>query len=347
MKKKLYKSYHLIIIPYDKTGGRSILFTVKALKLLTLLLIMVIAIPSTLITLHTRNYYRLRTTLFPTLEKNSILTRENSEMKEETAKLELVIDSLTTQLFSERAVQRERLKSLNERVERIKKFAENLRIMAGFKLEPNVAQPPGLGGPVPEQDDENFLFTEDVEKQEILLAFNEAGALLSKKLTSSKEKLKFLWDYFENKSSVIEGTPEIQPVPGFIISGFGYRINPFSGREEFHRGIDIPAPTGTKIKAPADGVVIFVGRRGGYGYLVEIDHGNNYKTVYGHLHTFDVEVGDRVRKGDFIGEVGSTGRSTGAHLHYEVRLNNVAVDPVNYLKSVEERKKEFEEKKDI
>lgn len=342
MKKKRYKSYHLIIIPHDKTQSKSFIFTVKTLKLLTLVTIILIVTFSTLITLHTRNFCRIRIALLPTLDKNTILRKENIEIKEENKSLELMIDSLATQLLSERAAHRERLKSLNVQVKRVKRFAENLRIMAGFKLEPKEAQPPGLGGPIPKDKDATFLLIADVEKEEILLAFSAAERSLFKKVYSSKKKLQILWDYFENKNSLIEGTPEIKPVPGKILSGFGYRIGPFTGRTEFHGGVDIPAPTGTKIKAPADGVVIFLGRREGYGKVIEIDHGNNYKTVYGHLHTFDVEVGDRVRKGDFIGEVGNTGRSTGSHLHYEVRLNNVAVDPVTYFKSVEERREEFE-----
>jgi murein DD-endopeptidase MepM/ murein hydrolase activator NlpD len=346
MRKKRYRSYHIIIIPYDKVRSKEIFFSVKSLKFITIGAIALVLIVTTLISLHTVNYQRIRTALYPTMRKNTVLMNENREMTEDKDRLVFIIDSLTSQLHSERAVHREKLKALNVQAERIKKFAENLRIMAGFKLDPKHKQPPGLGGPIPEEEDKNFLKVEDVESEEILSSFLSAESSLFKKMSKSNKDLRFLWSYFENKSSVIEGTPEMQPVPGFILSGFGYRIDPFSGREEFHKGVDIPAPTGTKIKAPAAGVVIFAGRRGGYGKIIVIDHGNNYKTVYGHLHEFDVEVGDRVQKGDFIGEVGNTGRSTGSHLHYEVRLNDVAVNPVNYFKSVEERKKDLEEKEE-
>lgn len=343
MRKRMYKSYHIIIIPHDKVRSRNIFLTAKMLKLLTLVTIALLMTFTVLITLHTKNFNKIRIALFPTIRKNSILLKDNKEMVEKKERLEFVVDSLRTKLFSERAVHREKLKALNVQAERVQKFAENLRIMAGFKLNPEHAQPPGLGGPIPEEEDENFLKIENVEDDSILSEFSYAERTLFKKMWSSKRELNFLWDYFEDKSSVIEGTPEIQPVPGFILSGFGYRIGPFSGRSEFHRGVDIPAPIGTKIKAPAAGVVIFVGRKGGYGKLLVIDHGNNYKTVYGHLHSFDVKVGDRVTKGDFVGEVGNTGRSTGPHLHYEVVLNDVAVNPVKYFKSVEERKKDIGE----
>jgi len=345
MRKKRFISYHLILVPYDKVGGKNILLTVKTLKILTLLSTLIVIIAAVSIVSHTRNYYRLRTTLFPTLNRNSVLTSENTSIKQEKTELLSTIDSLATQLYAERAVHREKLKSLNLQAKRIQRFAENLRIMAGFKLEPREAQPPGLGGPLPEEKD-IFLKSNNLEDEEIIKSFYSAENQVHKKFSSSNEKLKFMWKYFENKNSVIVGTPQLQPVPGKIISGFGYRINPFTGGSEFHKGVDIPAPIGTKIKAPADGVVIFAGRRGGYGNLLEIDHGNNYKTVYGHIHSFDVAIGDRVKEDSYIGEVGSTGRSTGPHLHYEVRLNNVPVNPVPYFKSVTERKKEYETNKE-
>ena len=347
MKKKMYKSFHLMFVPYDKKSSKSIFLTARVQKVLTLASIVIVVVVTSLITRHTKNYYKLRTSHFPTLKENTLLAKENKKMKVKEEGSQFVIDSLTAQLFSERAVHRERLKSLNMQVERVKKFAEELRVMVGFKLEPKEAQPPGLGGPVSEDEEVKFLLTEDVENDDVLLAFDKGEKQVLKKLSSAKDNLKLLWSYFENKNFIIEGTPEIQPVPGSILSGFGYRINPFTGREEMHRGVDIPAPIGTKIRAPSDGVVVFVGRRGGYGKILEIDHGNSYKTVYGHLHAFDVEVGDRVKKGDFIGEVGNTGRSTGPHLHYEVRLNNVAVNPITYFRSVEERKREFEEEQKV
>jgi len=345
MRKKRFISYHLILVPYDKVGGKNILLTAKTLKILTLLSTLIVIIAAVSIVSHTRNYYRLRTTLFPTLNRNSVLTSENTSIKQEKTELLSTIDSLATQLYAERAVHREKLKSLNLQAKRIQRFAENLRIMAGFKLEPREAQPPGLGGPLPEEKD-IFLKSNNLEDEEIIKSFYSAENQVHKKFSSSNEKLKFMWKYFENKNSVIVGTPQLQPVPGKIISGFGYRINPFTGGSEFHKGVDIPAPIGTKIKAPADGVVIFARRRGGYGNLLEIDHGNNYKTVYGHIHSFEVAIGDRVKEDSYIGEVGSTGRSTGPHLHYEVRLNNVPVNPVPYFKSVTERKKEYETNKE-
>ncbi|MAF29831.1 MAG: hypothetical protein CL819_11510 [Croceicoccus sp.] len=112
-----------------------------------------------------------------------------------------------------------------------------------------------------------------------------------------------------------------------ISSPFGYRRDPFTGRAAMHSGLDFRGATGTPIRAAAKGRVAFVGRKGGYGNVIEIRHGNGVMTRYAHMSKFDARVGDRVDAGETIGRIGSTGRSTGPHLHFEVRINNRAVDP--------------------
>jgi murein DD-endopeptidase MepM/ murein hydrolase activator NlpD len=126
--------------------------------------------------------------------------------------------------------------------------------------------------------------------------------------------------------------PSIWPVRGYITSGVGDRSNPFGGGgNENHPGLDIAATHGTSIEAGGDGIVIKAGPQGGYGNLVVIDHGYGITTRYGHMSRIDVKVGDHVHRGMQLGAVGSTGRSTGPHLHYEVRLYDRVVDPMNYL----------------
>ncbi|MBX3313458.1 MAG: M23 family metallopeptidase [Actinobacteria bacterium] len=118
------------------------------------------------------------------------------------------------------------------------------------------------------------------------------------------------------------------PIPGYRIgSKFGMRFHPILGIARLHAGGDIGAPSGTPIHAPADGVVVFAGERGGYGNCVVIDHGSSLGTLYGHQSRINVQVGDVVQRGDIIGWVGSTGLSTGPHLHFETRLKGVPVDP--------------------
>jgi len=125
--------------------------------------------------------------------------------------------------------------------------------------------------------------------------------------------------------------PSIWPVNGRLMAGFGVRSDPFSGEGAMHTGIDISAPIGTPVRATADGIVVHAGWNGGYGRCVIIDHGNNYQTWYAHLSRIDVIEGEETRQGEVLGEVGSSGRSTGSHLHYEVRISNTPVNPYRFL----------------
>lgn len=140
-----------------------------------------------------------------------------------------------------------------------------------------------------------------------------------------------LWESLSERQSLISATPNIKPVRGWFTSKFGYRISPFTTRPVMHAGLDIAASPGSPIYAPADGVVSFAGYDPGYGKLVSIDHGYGVVTRFGHTSAIYVEVGQKIHRRDVIAAVGNTGRSTGPHLHYEVRVNNVPVDPQNYV----------------
>ena len=126
--------------------------------------------------------------------------------------------------------------------------------------------------------------------------------------------------------------PNLWPVEGQVTGSFGERIDPFNGEGAFHSGVDIGSSYGAKIIAPADGVVTIVDTMGGYGKTIMIDHGNGISTRYGHLSGFAVTPGQKVQRGDLIGYVGESGRSTGPHLHYEVRINDTPVNPYKYLR---------------
>ncbi len=147
-----------------------------------------------------------------------------------------------------------------------------------------------------------------------------------------EESFHVLEEFLKSRESLLVHTPLGYPVRGWITSPYGYRRDPFTGRREFHEGIDIAAPIGAPIRAPADGVVVFVGRKAGYGKMVIIDHGYGYSTAYGHCSRILVKVGQKVKRGQLIAKVGNTGRSTAPHLHYEVRVGKVAVNPYYYLK---------------
>lgn len=125
--------------------------------------------------------------------------------------------------------------------------------------------------------------------------------------------------------------PSMWPVEGRLMSAYGQRTDPFSGEGAYHTGVDISAPTGMIARATADGVVIFADRDGGYGRLVVIDHGNGYQTWYAHLSRYDVMQGQEIRRGEPVGAVGTSGRVTAPHLHYEVRIGQAPVNPYRYL----------------
>ena len=134
-------------------------------------------------------------------------------------------------------------------------------------------------------------------------------------------------DWFKANSA-----PNLWPVEGQVTGSFGERIDPFNGEGAFHSGVDISSNYGHPIVAPADGVIMFTDLLGGYGKAIMIDHGNGISTRYGHLSGFAVSAGQKVHRGDVIGYVGASGRSTGPHLHYEVRINDTPVNPYKYLR---------------
>ena len=134
-------------------------------------------------------------------------------------------------------------------------------------------------------------------------------------------------DWFRANSA-----PNLWPVEGQVTASFGERIDPFNGEGAFHSGVDIGSTYGHPVVAPADGVVVFADFLGGYGKAIMLDHGHGISTRYGHLSGFAVTSGQQVHRGDTIGYVGSSGRSTGPHLHYEVRINDTPVNPYKYLR---------------
>jgi len=125
--------------------------------------------------------------------------------------------------------------------------------------------------------------------------------------------------------------PSLWPVEGRVLSSFGDRTDPFSGEEAVHTGIDLSAPMGSIVRAAADGIVVRADWMSGYGKLVVIDHGNGLQTYYGHLSRFEVVPGEEIRRGDVIARSGATGRVTSPHLHYEVRMSGIPVNPYKYL----------------
>jgi murein DD-endopeptidase MepM/ murein hydrolase activator NlpD len=163
-------------------------------------------------------------------------------------------------------------------------------------------------------------------------------AVIESEINTLKERSGVLQDTFrvldvafQKQSLLLSSTPSIYPVHGLLGNGYGWRRDPFTGMRDFHQGLDLVAPIGTKVVAPADGIVTKVGQSGGFGNSIFVSHGYGIITRYGHLSAYNVKVGQRVKRGDVIGMVGSTGRSTGPHLHYELLVHQRNVDPIKYI----------------
>lgn len=159
---------------------------------------------------------------------------------------------------------------------------------------------------------------------------SDAGSLmqqqefLDRQLAKVEQKL-------SEQALMLAHTPTVAPVIGVITDGFGPRLDPLTRRPAYHDGLDISAPIGTPVRAPAGGVVVFVGRDSGYGKLVRISHGYGYTSLYAHLDRYSVKEGDRIERGAVIGRVGMTGRTTGPHLHYEVWKDGEKQNPLHYI----------------
>ncbi len=159
----------------------------------------------------------------------------------------------------------------------------------------------------------------------------ERAENLEREIKFREKSMSELIEYLEDRRSLFMATPSLWPVRGFITSDFGWRRDPITGITEFHEGIDIASPYGAKVVAAAEGIVIESGPDGGYGKVVVIDHGYGIVTRYAHLSASYVPVGKKVKKGEVIGAVGNSGKSTGPHVHYEVRIDGVPVNPLKYL----------------
>ncbi len=208
-----------------------------------------------------------------------------------------------------------------------RELSRKLRVMVNLEIDEDEAY--GLGGPAPIFSDP--LEDEVGDEKELVRHMHGTLDQLDNEMTIGLQDKTALYKFFENQKILLASTPSIWPTKGWMSSRFGYRVSPFTGKREFHRGIDVATRMSAPIIAPADGIVSFSGRNGGYGRVVVIKHGNGIKTRYAHLKKSLVKKGQHVKRGETIALVGNSGRSTGPHLHYEVHLNNVAVDPLRYI----------------
>lgn len=244
------------------------------------------------------------------------------------------------QLKAALSIQKDEVERINATLHRIHQFAGKVRtIMRLNDPERNLAigplaDVPQTGTPtVMYAQGERIDYEDELPDSKLALQLIEAGVETaeaeSKKVESS---LRELHEYYTDEAGRLASTPSIRPIASRLLnSTFGMRTDPYTGQRVMHKGVDFAADMGSDIFATADGVVVFAGARGKHGKSLVLDHGFGVQTHYSHLSGFKVGVGDNVKRGQVIGAAGNTGRTTGVHLHYEVRLHGLPQDPEKFI----------------
>jgi len=241
-----------------------------------------------------------------------------------------------SRLQMENKLQKTQLQHLARRIDEtltrmceLKEFDRKLKIMVNLENGDEAQEFQGIGGSEPGA--QRPLLTMAGNRAEFFRSMHRSLDALDSEITTSEQDKAELYKFLENQKVILASTPSIWPTKGWLSSRFGYRMSPFTGKKEFHKGIDISTRIGAPIVAPADGIVSKVYQDRGYGNVLCIHHGYGVSTKYAHLKNALVKKGQFVSRGETIALVGKTGRTTGPHLHYEVHLNKVAVDPLRYI----------------
>ncbi|SCG83102.1 putative metalloprotease HI0409 [Proteiniborus sp. DW1] len=315
IKNKKAQTFSLLIIPHSKQ--------VSQVNIATWVPKFLAALVATLLFISGYLCFKLYTSY-------NILKQEYSE---KTNKLN-ALEEINQQQEQEIAKLRNISAEVQEKLETIDNLQGIVKSLVGLEdfsekeedPEQNISRLPSRGGPSLKTD---FLL--DSSKNDIEIQIKELSSLLDK----SHQDLNSLIEDVEVKLKYLDAKPNLMPTTGRVTSGFGYRKNPFGRGREFHNGIDIANSSGTEIKAAGSGIVTFAGYNGGYGRYIIISHGYGYQSVYGHNRKLLVKVGDKVEKGQTISEMGNSGRSTGPHLHFEVRLNGNPIDPMKVIDNLD------------
>ena len=254
---------------------------------------------------------------------------ENKQLKGENFKLRQEIQVI-----------RNKVDSMETTIERVRNYAKKLQILTGQTEKGDVDLPQGPidtdleREPASKMPDRHSELAVQPGSAIASLDENPLELRVDQLQTVSyatESNLSKLQVFLLAKGAIASATPSLLPIAGWLSSPFGYRRNPYDGSFRLHAGVDIAADPGTPVRAPAPGMVIFSGMREGYGKVIVINHGYGISTLFAHLSKFFVNSGDRVKRGEIISEVGSTGHSTGPHLHYEIRKNGIPVNPRTFM----------------
>ena len=247
-------------------------------------------------------------------------------------KIEHTIANQSNEIISQRKqIQKfaSEINTLKSNLVKLNNFEKKIRIIANIDNPSKEDSLFGVGGSIPDDLDSELPLTD--KHNGLMREMHEQARELNLASVSQEKVFESIIKDLKHQRNLLSSTPSIWPTKGWLASGFGYRVSPFTGLREFHKGLDISNRKGTKVIATADGVVSFAGKNGFFGNMIKIDHGHGIMTRYGHLEKTLKKRGDVVKRGDVIGLMGNTGRSTGPHLHYEVFLNGLPVNPQKYI----------------
>lgn len=260
------------------------------------------------------DYLQLKKKSFNTAVLNQTVSEQNNEIKNQRSQIQSFAGEI---------------ENLKNQVDTLCIFEDKVRLIADIKQTSDSSGLIGIGGiPINNLDQDIPL-----EKKHTNLMREMHQQVTQTNIAAKKQALDFehLIKLLEKKRNFLASTPSIRPVEGWITSKFGYRTSPFTGKKEFHSGLDISNKSGTKIIATANGRISYAARKMYFGNMVVIDHGHGRVTRFGHLKKLLVKQGKQVKRGDVIGLLGNTGRSTGPHVHYEVKINGTPVNPLKYI----------------
>ena len=260
------------------------------------------------------DYYHLKATNFSSLDSSEKLSSASDEIVRQRQQIQ--------DFAGEIAELKSKLVELNN-------FEKKIRIIANLEKKDSQDGLFGVGGSIPEDLDTHIPLTQ--RHNSLLRDMHEQVDQLHTASINQGQGFETLFKYLNDQQNLLASTPAVRPCQGWTTSRFGYRKSPFTGRREFHKGLDIANRKDTPIITTADGVVAYSGPKGLLGNMVSIDHGHGMVTRFGHINKILVKRGQAVKRGDIIALMGNTGRSTGPHVHYEIHLNGIPVNPEKYI----------------
>ena len=348
------KYYTVMVVPEKQKGVRTyriptVLF--KSLAFLTVMLFMLIGVLA-------YDYWKILQQVY----ENKHLSIENRQLKEQIQLFQMKMNSLSDDLRRINTFEKKLrvitgledvsakgpLYKPDEEEEKESFTLEDLNSSLDFKIDTEIEDQPKFKELKSLYDkkiaanlglERSYLLTKqwsDLARRSFALSndyakFDYKYAQIKDVVSAIEGNIHALDEFLLDKESFLNSTPTILPADGWITSYFGQRISPYLGKLKMHEGLDVGAPYGTKVNAPADGMVTFSGEKAGFGKFVQVDHGYGIETIYAHNQSLHVKPGQKVKRGALLAAVGNTGHSTGPHLHYEVRVNGIAVDPLYFI----------------